>query len=221
MQTILLNGWAASPDAWSLCAAAKGAPLFSYLDQLDGRPEAALAAAPDGAALVGWSMGGSGALRLACRFPEKIRGLVLLAATPRMMEEKETGWRGMSPRRLKALEFGLKATHGEGFFGVPEGKPNPYRMDSDANLARGLDYLRATDLRAALEQLARTGALRRTPVFIFQSERDGIVRAENAAYLQRIFPHAVVELIPGGEHALPILIPEKIDAAVAAIRSGR
>ena len=137
------------------------------------------------------------------------------------MEEKETGWRGMSPRRLKALEFGLKATHGEGFFGVPEGKPNPYRMDSDANLARGLDYLRATDLRAALEQLARTGALRRTPVFIFQSERDGIVRAENAAYLKRIFPHAVVELIPGGEHALPILIPEKIDAAVAAIRSGR
>ena len=213
MQTILLNGWAASPDAWSLCAAAKGAPLFSYLDQLDGRPEAALAAAPDGAALVGWSMGGSGALRLACRFPEKIRGLVLLAATPRMMEEKETGWRGMSPRRLKALEFGLKATHGEGFFGVPEGKPNPYRMDSD--------YLRATDLRAALEQLALTGALRRTPVFIFQSERDGIVRAENAAYLQRIFPHAVVELLPGGEHALPILIPEKIDAAVAAIRSRR
>lgn len=215
MQTIFLNGWAASRDAWSLCETAKGAPLFSYIEQLDGRPEAAIAAATDGVVLVGWSMGGSGALRLACRFPEKIRGLVLIAATPRMMEEPESGWRGMSPRRLKALEFGLKATHGEGFFGIPEGKPNPYLMDSDDNLARGLDYLRTTDLRAALERLHLA-----TPVFIFQSERDGIVRADNAAYLARVFPQAAVELIPGGEHALPIVIPEKIDAAVAAIRRG-
>ena len=216
MQNLILNGWAASANAWSLCETAKDAPVFSYIDQLDGKPEAALSAATDGALLVGWSMGGSGALRLACRFPEKVKGLVLVAATPRMMEEKETLWRGMSPRRLKALEYGLKATHGEGFFGVPAGKPNPYQMDSDENLARGLDYLRTTDLRAALERLSFTA-----PVYIFQSERDGIVRADNAAFLKRVFPQAVVEIVPGGEHALPIVIPEKIDAAVTAIRSGR
>ena len=102
----------------------------------------------DGAILVGWSMGASSALRIAAGLPERIKGLALIAPTARMM--KDDGWAGMTERRLKALEVGLKMTHAEGFFGVQEGKPNPYTMDSDENLARGLDYLRTTDLRAAL-----------------------------------------------------------------------
>ena len=93
--------------------------VFGYVEQLDGEPERALEAAPDGAVLVGWSMGGSGALRLALKYPEKIRGLVLVAATARMM--KAPNWNGMSERRLAALEMGLKMTKGEGFFGIPEG----------------------------------------------------------------------------------------------------
>lgn len=213
MKTFVLNGWAASPHAWDLCAFPRER-VFSYVEQLDGRPEEALAAA-DGAVLVGWSMGGSSALRLAAAFPGKVRGLVLVAATPRMM--RDTGWEGMSERRLAALEVGLKMTHGEGFFGVPEGKPNPYRADSDANLARGLEYLRSTDLRPALAALKASGRLT-CPVAVFQSERDGIVRAANAAYLKTIFPQAAVTTVPGAEHALPILIPGQIDAAVKSMQ---
>ncbi len=217
MTTLVLNGWAASPEAWSLCAFMKadGVRLFSYVEQLDGEPERALAAC-DEAVLVGWSMGASGALRLALAAPEKIRGLVLVAPTPRMMEDRATGWKGMSPRRLKALEAGVKLTRGAGFFGPPEGLPNPYLEDADENLARGIAYLRETDVRRALEETF--GALRppRFPTFVFQSEADGIVRAENAAYLkEKVFPDAVVETIPGSEHALPIRIPKRIDAAVA------
>ncbi len=221
MMTLVLNGWASSPEAWSLCdfAKADGARLFSYAEQLDGGPGRALAAC-DEVVLVGWSMGASGALRLACAAPEKVRGLVLVAPTPRMMEERVSGWIGMSPRRLKALEMGLKLTHGGGFFGTPEGLPNPYLMDSDANLARGLDYLRETDLRAPLESTFGAAHPPKFPVFIFQSEADGIVRSENAAYLkEKVFPDATVEMIPGAEHALPIRIPEKIDAAVACCRA--
>lgn len=210
MKTLVLNGWAASPAAWDLCTFPR-ARIYSYIEQLDGLPERALEA-EDGVVLVGWSMGGAGALKLALRYPEKIRGLVLVAATARMMEEKSEGWAGMSPRRLKAFELGLRITHGEGFFGAPEGKPNPYMTDTDENLQRGLDFLRDTDLRA---DLLRTFASASFPVFVFQSEKDGIVRPENAAFLKRIFPQAVVEMIPGSEHALSIQIPEKIDAAVA------
>ncbi len=220
MTTFILNGWAASPKAWSLCdfAKADGARLFSYTEQLDGEPERALATS-DEVVLVGWSMGASGALRLALAAPEKIRGLVLVAPTPRMMEERASGWVGMSPRRLKALEMGLKLTQGGGFFGTPEGLPNPYLMDSDENLARGLDYLRETDLRAPLESTFGAAQVPKFPVFIFQSEADGIVRAANAAYLrEKVFPDATVEMILGGEHALPIRIPKKIDAAVARCR---
>ena len=146
------------------------------------------------------------------RWPKKVAGLVLVAATPRMMEEKETGWRGMSPRRLEALRYGLLMTRGEGFFGVPEGKPNPYLADEPANLERGLAYLLETDVRGALEQ-AVFGA---PPVHVFQSEHDGIVRPENAAWLKTVFPQASVTMVPGTEHALPIFIPEKIDDAVDA-----
>ena len=210
LPVFVLNGWAASPHAWDLCRFRR-TRLFSYVDQLDGLPEKALADV-ERCVLVGWSMGGSSALRLAARWPKKVAGLVLVAATPRMMEEKETGWRGMSPRRLEALRYGLLMTRGEGFFGVPEGKPNPYLADEPANLERGLAYLLETDVRGALEQ-AVFGA---PPVHVFQSEHDGIVRPENAAWLKTVFPQAAVTMVPGTEHALPIFIPEKIDDAVDA-----
>ena len=215
----VLNGWAASPHAWDLCGfmrprgSAALPHLFSYVEQLDGGPEKAMESV-ERCVLVGWSMGGSSALRLAARWPEKIAGLVLIAATPRMMEETESGWKGMSPRRLEALRYGLVMTKGMGVFGVPEGKPNPYLADEPANLERGLKYLLETDVRADLERVFLGGARGSLPVHIFQSERDGIVRAANADYLREIFPQAAVHLVPGTEHALPIFIPELIDEAV-------
>ena len=260
----VLNGWAASPHAWDLCRFMRStgttviAPsgingtgttgilpvdnrvplprVFSYVEQLDGEPEKAIEDV-ERCILVGWSMGGSSALRLAARWPEKIAGLVLIAATPRMMEERETGWKGMNPRRLEALRYGLVLTRGEGFFGVPEGKPNPYLADEPENLERGLKYLLETDVRAELERVFmgredgrlpgrqaygnkqqaydnKMCACRSPAVHIFQSERDGIVRPENAAYLKKIFPQASVAMVPGTEHALSIYIPELIDEAV-------
>ncbi len=209
LPVFVLNGWAASPHAWDLCRFMR-MRLFGYVEQLDGEPERAMESV-ERCVLVGWSMGGSSALRLAARWPEKIAGLVLVAATPRMMEDKATGWKGMSPRRLEALRYGLVMTRGEGFFGVPEGKPNPYQTDEPANLERGLDYLMKTDVRADIE---RAFGDRPPPVYIFHSEHDGIVRAANAAYLQKVFPQASVTIVPGTEHALPIFIPELIDEAV-------
>jgi pimeloyl-ACP methyl ester carboxylesterase len=217
----VLNGWAASPHAWDLCEFMRPQQiaalprLFSYVEQLDGEPEKAIENV-ERCILVGWSMGGSSALRLAARWPEKIVGLVLIAATPRMMEEKESGWRGMSPHRLEALRYGLLMTKGMGVFGVPEGKPNPYLADEPVKLERGLQYLLETDLRANLEALRTTKHEPRSPfpVHIFQSERDGIVRAANADYLKKIFPQASVTMVPGAEHALSIFIPELIDEAV-------
>ncbi len=212
----VLNGWAASPHAWDLCGFMRTKQvsalprLFSYVEQLDGEPEAAIENV-ERCILVGWSMGGSSALRLAARFPEKVVGMVLIAATPRMMEDKETGWRGMTPHRLEALRYGLLKTQGIGFFGVPEGKPNPYLADDPANLERGLKYLLDTDVRG---ELASSHPALATNIHVFQSEHDGIVRPENAAWLKTVFPQASVTMVPGTEHALPIFIPEKIDEAV-------
>ncbi|MBQ4385395.1 MAG: alpha/beta fold hydrolase [Kiritimatiellae bacterium] len=213
-KVFVLNGWAASEEAWSLCRFRRER-VFSYVEQLDGEPEKVIAAEDD-VVLVGWSMGGSSAMRLALRWPEKIRGLVLVAATPRMMEDKPAGWRGMSERRLAALKKGLLMTGGGGFFGPPAGLPNPYIVDDEANLDRGLGYLVATDLRSSLLECEalRTKGER---VRLFQSEHDGIVRPENATFLEEVFRGAKLRMIPGVEHALPIFIPEMIDSAVEEV----
>ena len=213
-KVFVLNGWAASEEAWSLCRFERER-VFSYVEQLDGEPEKVIAAEDD-VVLVGWSMGGSSAMRLALKWPDKIRGLVLVAATPRMMEDRPAGWRGMSERRLAALKKGLLMTGGGGFFGPPAGLPNPYIVDDEANLDRGLGYLVATDLRSSLLECEALRA-KGERVRIFQSEHDGIVRPENATFLEEVFRGAKLQIIPGVEHALPIFIPEMIDSAVEEV----
>lgn len=212
MKTFVLNGWASSPHAWDLCLFPRER-IFSYVELLDGEAEKVLAREKE-FVLVGWSMGGSYALNYAMRFAGKLKGLVLLAATPRMMRARD--WAGMSERRVAALEIGAKMTKGEGFFGTIQGRPNPYCVDCDENLSRGLDYLKKTDLRLDLIDFMAKGGLK-CPVYVFQSVADGIVRAQNAEFLGSVFPEAHVEMLEGSEHALPVAIPEKIDAAIAEI----
>lgn len=201
MKVFVLNGWVASPDAWRACMFPKDR-IFDYIEALDGLARDAFMA-EDRSVLVGWSMGGSIALGLAAEAPRKVAGLVLVSATPRMMAAK--GWAGMSPGRLRALEYGF--THGLGAEG-------PYVKDTPQRMKRGLDYLEQTDLRMDLIDLMAKGPLD-FPVYIFQSERDAITRASNAEFLKAVFPEAVCEIVPGSDHALPVSIPERIDAAVA------
>lgn len=214
MRVIVLNGWAASERAWSLCRFTRER-IFSYIEELDGLPDRFIESSDEHVIIVGWSMGGSYALKLAVKYPDKISGLVLVAATPRMMEDKEAGWRGMSEHRLKAFEAAAKMLGGGGLFGPPEGKPNPYEPDSDENLARGLKYLEETDLRSSVERFAASHPA--LPVAVFQSERDGIVRPSNADFLSKTFANSCLSMIAGSEHALPIAIPEEIDRAVERI----
>ena len=208
MKTLVFNGWAAGYEAWNLCDFGHDW-LFSYVEQLDGLPEKVMDDS-DEVLLVGWSMGGSSALRMALRNPEKVRGLVLVATTPRMMEDKATGWRGMSERRLAALWLGTKMVF----------KDDPDPAYDLVAMERGLDYLRTTDLREPLRTLnARFG--REVPVCVFQAERDGIVRPNNADFLKEVFPQAGQTLVPGAEHVLPVAIPELISAAVRNVAQGR
>lgn len=213
MKIVVLNGWAASPRAWDLCrfSKAKDVRIFSYLELLDGVAGRYIESLNEPFVLIGWSMGGTWALGLSALHHQKIAGLILVAATPRMMEDKASGWKGMSERRLEAFLRGAEMLNGEPLFGVPEGKPNPYMADTVSNLRRGIVFLRDTDLRNSLE--VKKGDLN-FPVHIFQSERDGIVKGDNIQWLKTVFPHANVTLVPGNEHALSIMIPGEIDEAV-------
>ena len=212
MKCLVFNGWAAGPETWRLCTFEHDW-VFDYVEQLDGLPERVMEET-DAAILVGFSMGGSTALRMFLRYPEKVRGLVLVSATPCMMEDPTTAWKGMSERRLAALRLGTQT--------VFRNDPSP--MYDAKNMERGLAYLKETDLRQELKGIAGRKAEggRRwvdLPVVIFQSERDGIVRPNNAEFLKGVFPQAKVTRVPGNEHVLPVTVPELIDAAVDGLRS--
>jgi len=198
----VLNGWAVEAVVWDLCRFPR-VRIFDYLEQLDGLPARVLADVPE-FVLVGFSMGSATALQLALRHPDRLRALLLVSATARMMEDVPTGWKGMSIRRRAALKLGTQIAF--------RGNPSP--LFEESNLDRGLDFLQRTDLRAELRAIPSDSNLRRIPVSVFQSEQDGIVRPSNAAFLKEVFPQASVHLVPGAEHTLPPLIPDLIDEAV-------
>ena len=220
MKVLVFNGWAAGPETWELCEFPRDW-TFDYVEQLDGLPEKVMEES-DEIVLVGFSMGGSTALRMYLKWPEKVKGLVLVSATPRMMEERKITespnrritessrwieWKGMSERRLAALRLGTKMMH----------RDDPSPMYDERNMERGLDYLKTTDLRSQLLSISESGESvkrRNFPVFIFQSEKDGIVRPSNAEFLKQVFPQAKVTMISGNEHVLPITVPELIDEVV-------
>ena len=206
MRCLVFNGWAAGPETWALCTFPHDW-VFDYVEQLDGLPEKVMEES-DEVVLVGFSMGGSTALRMWLKYPEKVKGMVLVSATPRMMEDED--WKGMSERRLAALRLGTQMMF----------RDDPSPMYDAKNMERGLDYLKTTDLRAELLSYASCSSHESCiPVFIFQSERDGIVRPNNADFLKKVFPQANVTMIPGNEHVLPVTIPELIDRAVFDVSS--
>lgn len=209
MKVLVFNGWAAGPEAWLLTSFSRDW-TFSYIEELDGLPDKVMEEF-DEVVLVGFSMGGAMALETYLKYPEKVKGLVLVSATPCMIEKKAEGWAGMSERRFRAFAMGTELIFGD--------DPSPWY--EPRQLERGLEYLIKTDLRSGLEKLLgeRPELVRSIPVRIFHSERDGVVRPQNTAYLHTIFPQAKVTMVEGTEHVLPITIPEKIDAAVEEVLS--
>ncbi len=214
MKIVVFNGMAASPRAWELVRFPVAPRIVSYVEP---DPED-LFTDDEKTLLVGWSMGGARALECACRRPDRVAGLVLVAATARMLEDRDTDWQGMSPRRLAAFRKAIDLTHGEGLFGPPEGVPNPYLSDTVEHLNHGFAYLEKNDWRPLLERTFG-GKPPLFPVHVFQSEKDGIVRPGNATYLKTVFPHASLVWVPGGEHALPVFVPDAITQAVASVFS--
>ena len=236
-KVLVFNGWAAGPEAWLLTTFPRDW-TFSYIEELDGLPDQVMQDS-DEVILVGFSMGGSMALGTLLKYPEKVKGLVLVSATPCMLEKKAEGWAGMSERRFRAFAAGVELMFGD----------DPAPWYESKQLARGLEYLVKTDLRKDLEGLLGDAAgethrgtkpapcrgampapyrgasspaaspsnLSSIPVHIFHSTRDGVVRPQNAAYLKSLFPQAKVTMVEGTEHVLPVTIPEQIDAAVEQI----
>ncbi len=165
------------------------------------------------ALLIGWSLGAMMALRLAARHPDRVRALLLLAATPKFVRAKR--WlHGTSQKAFRAFEQGVSeqpATtlrrftammqHGEKTALLRQSDYAPQAATQHA-LRAGLSLLREWDLRDEAE-------LVECPVLLVHGRHDAVVPVAAAEALAKRLKNARLHVIDGG-HALPVFHSDNI-----------
>jgi pimeloyl-[acyl-carrier protein] methyl ester esterase len=226
---VLLHGWGMNGAVWDALPTALTAGSIQHRIELPGHghspfgppcdggeaaliawADACLEAAPERAVWLGWSLGGLVALAAALRAPKRVRGLILMTATPRFVQAAD--WRpAMAEETLAQFHDGLVADpagtlsrflalqvrgsdHAREILRtlrhelVARPAPNP------AALALGLDLLRDEDLRGPLPDL------RPPSLWVFGSH-DSLVPAAVAERVNLLLPNARTAVIEGAAHA--------------------
>lgn len=229
---VLLHGWGMHSGIWGgvrdelardFCVHAVDLPGYGAsppcqpydLQQL--AQEVALALPPR-AGVIGWSLGGLVAQRLAMNQPRQVERLMLVGTSPCFVQRPDWSC-GIEAEILQAfandlerdyaatlLRFlSLQVRNGENVRTVlkylrvalfARGVP------SAEVLRAGLNILLENDLRPEVERLA-------LPLSIVHGERDMLAPAEAARWLQSQVPGARLTLIPGCAHA-PFLSHPKV-----------
>jgi len=222
---VMLHGWGMSSAVWDGLARELARDHRVMLLDLPGHGDsslepreetlkdwalACLAAAPDGATWLGWSLGGLVAMQAALLAPERIRSLVLVAATPRFVQAED--WpHAVSETTLDQFSGALLRDPGttlERFLalqvrGSAEARETLRRLRTalrerpaprDSALKVGLELLRRSDLRAELLRLL-------PPVLWLLGSRDALVPTALGSWLEEMLPAARIVTLDGAGHA--------------------
>jgi pimeloyl-[acyl-carrier protein] methyl ester esterase len=220
----LIHGWGLHGGVWTETAEAlagdrrvmtldlpgHGASRGPVPTTLGGAAAEVAGALPERATLVGWSLGGLVALRLALDFPDRVAALKLVAATPRFVTGAD--WPHATPPgvlhdfasdlaqdyrgtllRFLALQARGSATAREDVRRLRERVFEHGEPDHEA-LARGLEWLAGSDLRPELAELA-------VPVHFIGGERDNLVPAAALEAAAALAPRGRVTILEGAGHA--------------------
>ncbi|HJS21943.1 MAG TPA: pimeloyl-ACP methyl ester esterase BioH [Steroidobacteraceae bacterium] len=222
---VLLHGWALNSHVWDDvvprlaseftidCVDLPGHGASAWQPGIHDLDSLAQAVAPHLGAqchVLGWSLGGMVALKLALKQPARIEKLVLVASTPRFVASPD--WpSAMQPAVLEHFATRLREDYPAT---VREFLTLQVRGDERAHealrilrrrvliagelhqaaLRMGLKILRDSDLRAELR-------LVRSPTLVIAGERDALVPAPAAAALAAGLPQARAHLIERAAHA--------------------
>jgi pimeloyl-[acyl-carrier protein] methyl ester esterase len=235
---VLLHGWALHGGMW-------GSWLDGLVDEarlhvidlpghghsrwvneardLAGLAEAVVPLVPQGATVLGWSLGGMVALELARRYPRQLRALVLVATTPRFLAGPDWEY-GLEPAVLDRFTHGLEGDwrrtvqnfltlqargdeHAAATLRALRSRIASRGEPDRRALAAGLDILRSVDLRSELPRIS-------LPTLVIAGAHDGLTPAGAGRELAAGLPHARLRIIERSGHAPFLSHPDQVLAGV-------
>ena len=182
------------------------------------------------AVLVGHSMGGGIAVRVATSAPDRVAGLVLLAPVGFGAVNLARLAEWLLPKPLDtvlpylawrlATRVALALAYGSGARPSPRDVDEYWAPTADPAFVRVMrEVTRAVDWRPGrAEELSRV----RCPAVVMFGTSDRIVRGDSAETYVRCLPEARLELVRGAGHVLPEEVPERVnEVIVESARSWR
>jgi pimeloyl-[acyl-carrier protein] methyl ester esterase len=186
---------------------------------------------PPAAIVLGWSLGGMIALELARQRPSTLRGLILVATTPRFV--KAPDWpNGIEPGVLETFAEGVRRDYhraAQDFLALQVlGTADPRatlralragvrsRPAPDPRaLETGLDILRRADLRGALGDID-------LETLVISGQHDRLTHPAAGEFLASALPRARLLRIPGAGHAPflshPAAMRDELEALVDRVQ---
>lgn len=199
-----LPGYGASERSQQVDLSELGDDLITWLDALG----------LESVNLLGWSLGGMVAQKLATRFPARIARLILVATTPCFVST--LGWRyGLADTAVRSLarDFNRNPTQTrENFwrlqFQGEESIPTPQLPPVERETALdGLELLRRVDLRDELNKITM-------PTLVLHGSADSIIPVTAGRYLANTLSTACLHEIHGCGHVPFLSAPESVGAAI-------
>jgi pimeloyl-[acyl-carrier protein] methyl ester esterase len=215
---VLLHGWSMNAAIWrDLGAVLARSFRVHAVDLTDCGDNAVVAcemlaaAVPSRVTVCGWSLGGQLALAWAHLHPAQVERLVLLATTPRFVRNAE--WtHGMTIAGFEefAGAVALDASRALRRFRVLQADGDAAEREvlrallksialggvsARSALISGLEFLRTTDLRAALPSIMQ-------PALVMHGVNDAVIPHAAGEYLARMLPHGEFASVPHAGHAI-------------------
>ncbi|MES2499371.1 MAG: pimeloyl-ACP methyl ester esterase BioH [Pseudomonadota bacterium] len=234
---VMLHGWGMHSGVWQPLIKKLSAQYMLYLVDLPGmgnsRPiepyhlhalaDEVAQVIPGVSDVLGWSLGGLVAQRIALNQPDRIRRLILVASTPCFVNKND--WdAGIDPANFEsfaaAVNSDYKATILQ-FLTLQcmkaddarstlkqlrasfDARPTP----TQTTLQRALQILLESDLRAEVSSI-------RKPTLLIHGDRDTLAPVQAAHWMMQQLPHGFLRVMSGSAHAPFLSHSEQFIAAL-------
>lgn len=236
---VLLHGWGLNAEVWNCINEELASHFTLHLVDLPGfgrsrgfgpmsleeMAQQVLAAAPQNAIWLGWSLGGLVASQIALSRPERVSALVTVASSPCF--SAQDAWPGIKPEVLAGFQQQLSEDFQrtvERFLALQTMGTETARQDARALkqtvlslpmpdvavLNGGLEILKTVDLREPLSALTM-------PHLRIYGYLDGLVPRKVVPLLDSLWPESESQVIAKAAHAPFISHPAEFCSALVAL----